>query len=200
MSALAKATEAQIADAALGLLERQGPAAVSMRRVAAAVGVTPMAIYHYFPSREALLQAVTDREFGKLLGFIEARQRKIKPRDRANNRLIELTAGYIDYALSHPRIFDYVFSEPRPGARQFPSDFRSRRSPTLNLVADCIEAAMEKGEFAKDDVWEIALAVWAHVHGYLVLYRAGRIALSEPKFRSLCRRSVERMIRGLQNQ
>jgi AcrR family transcriptional regulator len=199
MSSVAKATEIRIADAALGFLERRGPGAVSMRRVAEAAGITAMAIYHYFPSREALLQAITDREFGKLLGFIEARQRKIQPGDTASKRLCELMAGYVDYALIHPRIFDYVFSEPRPGARQYPDDFRSRRSPTLNPVADCIEAAMENGEFAKDDVWEIALAAWAHVHGHLVLYRAGRIALTAAKFRALCRRSMERMIRGLES-
>jgi len=60
------ATVRRIAGAALQLLERGGPQRVTMRRVARAVGITPMAIYHHFPNREALLKAVTDQEFQKL--------------------------------------------------------------------------------------------------------------------------------------
>ena len=41
-----------------------------MRRVAEAVGITPMAIYHHFPNRDSLLNSVTDREFAKFLGYI----------------------------------------------------------------------------------------------------------------------------------
>jgi len=39
--------------------------------------------------------------------------------------------------------------------------------------------------------------LWALVHGYVALYRAGRFALSEKQFRELCRRAVERLINGL---
>jgi AcrR family transcriptional regulator len=45
----------RIADAALSILEAKGPQAVTMRQVAEAVGITPMAIYYHFPNREALL-------------------------------------------------------------------------------------------------------------------------------------------------
>ncbi len=196
MIAVEKDTSARIAETALEILEKEGPAAVSMRRVAAVVGITPMAIYRHFSSREDLLQVVTDREFAKLLGFIETRRQQTHLNARAPERLIELMEGYIDYALAHPRIFDYVFSEPRPNARRFPEDFRARRSPTLNPVADCLADAIRAREFRKDDVWELALQVWAHAHGYLVLFRAGRFSLSEKDFRALCRRSLERMING----
>ena len=67
------ATVRRIAGVALRLLERGGPQRVTMRRVARAVGITPMAIYYHFPNREALLKAITDEEFQKLLGFIEQR-------------------------------------------------------------------------------------------------------------------------------
>ena len=178
---------------ALEILEAEGAEAVSMRRVAAAVGITPMAIYHHFANREALLNQITDREFSKLLEHILANP----PRGNSESRMINALEGYIDYALVRPRIFDYVFSRQRPGARRFPKDFRARQSPTLNPVADVIAAAMEHGDLKKDDVWEIAFALWAHVHGYVMLYRAGRIALSEKEFRELIRRSLRRFVHGL---
>ena len=104
---------------------------------------------------------------------------------------------YLDYALARPRVFDYVFSQYRTDARKFPDDFRARRSPTMNRVADAIAAAMRAGEIGKDDIWEVAFQLWAHVHGYVALFRAGRIALSEKQFRQLCRRSQRRLLHGL---
>jgi AcrR family transcriptional regulator len=186
-------TAEHVAQVTLEILESEGAEAVSMRRVARAVEITPMAIYHHFPNREALLNYVTDREFSKLLNYILAHPL----RGSSESRILTVIEGYIDYALSHPRVFDYVFSQPRPGARRFPQDFRARLSPTLNPVADVVASAMEKGDLRKDDVWEIAFAVWAHVHGYVMLYRAGRIGLSESDFRQLIRRSLRRFVRGL---
>lgn len=186
-------TSERIFAAALALLEDSGPEAVSMRRVADAVGITPMAIYHHFPDREALLNTVTEREFAKFLGYIQARPMRGSP----ETQLIHAMEAYIDYAFDRPRIFDYVFSQPRPGARRYPEDFRARRSPTLNPVADGVRAAMRGGSFRKDDVWEIALQLWALVHGYLTLHRGGRFNLSEAEFRALVRRALRRLIHGL---
>jgi len=186
-------TADRIARVALSILEEEGPDAVTMRRVAQAVGITPMAIYHHFPNREALLNSITDREFTKLLNYIQAHSL----RGNAEARLIAVMDGYVDYALAQPRVFDYVFSRVRQGARQFPEDFRARRSPTLNPVADAIAKEMEKGTLKKDDVWEVAFGLWAHVHGYVVLYRGGRIGLSEKEFRELLHRSVRRFVDGL---
>jgi AcrR family transcriptional regulator len=186
-------TADRIASAALTILEEEGPEAVSMRRVAEAVGITPMAIYHHFPSRKALLNTITDREFAKLLSYMQVHPLNGDVEDR----LLAVMAGYVDYAFVQPRIFDFVFSRPRPGARQFPKDFRARRSPTLNPIADLLAAEMERGVLKKDDVWEVALALWAHVHGYIMLYRAGRVALSEKEFRKLLHRSIRRFLHGL---
>src|SRR5260370_8961556 len=186
-------TADRIAYAALSILEKEGPEAVSMRRVAEAVGITPMAIYHLFPSREALLNTITDREFAKLLSYIQARPLN----GGVEDRLHAVMAGYVDYAFAQPRVFDFVFSRPRPGARQFPKDFRARRSPTLNPVADLLPAEMERDVLKKDDVWEVAFAPCAPVHGYVMLYRAGRVALSEKEFRKLLFRSIRRFLHGL---
>jgi len=94
-----------------------------------------MAIYHHFPNREALLKAVTDQEFEKLLGFIEQRWSASMP----ETRIVEVMLGYLDYAFARPRIFDYVFSRPRTDARRFPGAFRARQSPMLKRVADAVE-------------------------------------------------------------
>jgi AcrR family transcriptional regulator len=187
------ATAERIAEEALKILEKEGEDAVSMRRVAQAVGITPMAIYHHFPNREALLNFIVDREFAKFLGYIQARPM----RGSMEARLIGCMDAYIDYAFDRPCIFDYVFSQPRPNARRYPDDFRAQRSPTLNEIAALVAQAMDAGFLKRHDVWEIALQLWAHAHGYIMLYRAGRFHLPEAEFRTLTRRSIRRMIHGL---
>jgi len=187
------ATSDRIAEEALKILEREGEDAVSMRRVAQAVGITPMAIYHHFSKREALLNFVVDREFDKFLGYMQARPL----RGSVESRLLGCMDAYISYAFDCPRIFDYVFGQPRANARRYPDDFRARRSPTLNPIADLVAQAMESGFIKRDDVWEIALELWAHAHGYVTLHRGGRFHLSEAEFRALVRRSLRRLIHGL---
>jgi AcrR family transcriptional regulator len=188
-----QATEERIAETALKLLEAGGEDEVSMRRVATVVGITPMAIYHHFADRRALLNFVVDREFTKYSESLQATPR----RGNYESQILTCMDAYIDYAFAHPRIFDYVFAEPRPGARRFPEDFRARRSPTLNPVADLLQKAMEAGYLKQDDVWELAMELWAHTHGYVALYRGGRFDLPEKEFRALVRRSIRRMIHGL---
>jgi len=188
-----ESTSGRIYQCALAILESEGPQAVSMRRIARDIGITPMAIYHHFPSREALLDKVVDTEFERLAGFF----REPVKGSTASARIAHIMDGYMDYALAHPRIFDYVFSSPRPGARRFPDDFRARRSPTLNVTADALSDWMKAGELHRDDVWELAMALWAHVHGYLALYRGGRFNLTEDEFRKLVRRSLRRFFHGL---
>lgn len=55
-----------IAVAALELIDRDGLEMLSMRRLGEALGVEAMALYHHFPGRAALLDAVTERLIGEI--------------------------------------------------------------------------------------------------------------------------------------
>lgn len=165
-----------------------------MRRLARAIGITPMAIYHHFETREALLREVVDGEFGAFLELLG----RMPIYDRAEDQIVHALDAYLEYALSRPEIFDYVFSRPREGARRFPEDFRARRSPTLNVLADTVAKAMDAGAIERDDIWEVTLEIWAHVHGYVALYRAGRFSLPPEDFKKLVHRSMRRLLHGLE--
>jgi AcrR family transcriptional regulator len=186
-------TSKRIYECALRILEAEGPQAVSMRRVAKEVGVTAMAIYYHFPDREALLRAVVNSEFEKLVEYFST----LKGNPTFEKSMIHIMDGYIDYALAHPRIFDYVFSAARPSARRYPEDFRARRSPTLNLLFNIVSSWIKLGKLKRDDIWEITMSLWAHAHGYLTLWRGGRFHLSEEEFRKLVHRSLRRFLHGL---
>lgn len=186
-------TAARILRAARALFEREGPGAVSMRRVAEAAGITPMAIYRHFRNREALLKRISDDGFQEIAHHWSARREG----GDVIARLLAIQRIYLDYALAHPHLFDHAFSARREDARRFPEDFRARRSPTLNVVADVVVEAQQAGLLRAGDPWEIAMTLWAHSHGLVALYRAGRFSYDEHRFRAFYEASLRRLLDGL---
>ena len=186
-------TAQRILAAARALFERAGPEAVSMRRVADAAGITPMAIYRHFPSREALLKRISDDSFSEIARHWDARKSGGDPLAQ----LLALQVIYLDYALAHPHLFDHAFSVRRDDARRFPDDFRARRSPTLNVVHDAVIEAQQAGALRAGDPWDIAMTLWAHSHGLIALYRAGRFSYDDRRFQAFYRDSLGRLLDGL---
>lgn len=187
------ATADRILRAARALFERDGAAAVSMRRVAEAVGITPMAIYRHFPNREALLKRISDDSFQEIAHHWSAR----KEGGDVIARLIAIQRIYLDYALAHPHLFDHAFSIRREDARRYPEDFRARRSPTLNVVADVVIEAQQAGLLKAGDPWDIAMTLWAQSHGLISLYRGGRFSYDDRQFRLFYEASLGRLLDGL---
>jgi AcrR family transcriptional regulator len=187
-------TATEILDAARSIFEAEGVEAVTMRRVAERVGITAMAIYRHFPSRNALIARIADGGFADLAAQWQARPRSGTWRER----LLALFDAYLDYALKQPRMFDLMFAQPRTDARRYPQDFRAGRSPTANLLADAIEEGMQAGALRRDDLWEVAMSVTALAHGLITLKSGGRFALSQKAFRVLYRQSLERLLHGLE--
>lgn len=56
----------QILDEAIALLAEVGLGALTMRALARRLGIDPMAVYHYFTDKEALLAAAAERSFASL--------------------------------------------------------------------------------------------------------------------------------------
>jgi AcrR family transcriptional regulator len=56
-------SRATIVEKALEIIDREGPDAVTIRRIAQEFGVTPMALYWHVPNKEELLNAVGDSFF-----------------------------------------------------------------------------------------------------------------------------------------
>jgi AcrR family transcriptional regulator len=190
---IATNTARKIAVAARRLLDKEGAEAVTMRRVAAAAGITAMAIYRHYPDRAALLSALADEGFDELAGDLKCRRFN----GDLEKRLLKMADLYLDHALENPRLFELMFLKPRKGARQYPEDFTARGSPTATLMADVIASGMAGGELKRDDHWEITFEMGALSHGLIMLYLGGRVDLSPWAFRALYRRSFQRYVNGI---
>jgi AcrR family transcriptional regulator len=191
----ARFTTRRIATAARRLLDKEGTEAVTMRRVAEAVGITPMAVYRHYPNRAGLLNALADKGFEDLAASLAGKRFS----GNVEKRLTKMIEIYLDHALRNPRLFELMFLKPREGARRYPRDFKAGDSPTANLMAKVVREGMESGYFGGDDAWEIVFEMGALSHGLIMLYLGGRMSMTPAKFRALYRRSFRRYIHGICN-
>jgi AcrR family transcriptional regulator len=175
----ARTTALRIAAAARRLLDKEGTGAVTMRRVAAIVGVTPMAIYRHYP--EELAARLAAKKFSGGVG----------------ERLTKMMEIYLEHALQRPRLFELMFLKPREGARSYPRDFKAGRSPTANLIMQVVQSGMDSGYFRKGDAWEIVFEMGALSHGLIMLYLGGRMGVPPAYFRAFYRRSFRRFMHGI---
>lgn len=186
-------TSNRITAAARRLLDREGPDAVTMRRVAKAVGITPMALYRHVADRDDLLNHLAETGFYDLAA--RAANTSLPP--NPEQQLMRIVDVFLDFGLENPRMFELMFLNRRKGARQFPEDFRAGKSPTAKFAAAALEAGMKQGIFRKDDVWEIVFETGAMLQGLVMLYVGGRVEMPAKGFRALCHRSFRRYLDGI---
>lgn len=184
----------RIAAAALAILEAEGSAAVSMRRVAAEAGVTPMATYRHYPNRTVLLQTVADDAFAAVAKTWGNRAEGVGFEDR----FVGLEQDYLDFALGRSHLYSFLIIERRDGARQFPQEYLpGSGSPLFGPVVEVVEQGQREGALRDGDPLELSLALTMGALGLVSLYLGGRIGMPEPEFRALVHRTVERVLDGV---
>ncbi|WP_040688515.1 TetR/AcrR family transcriptional regulator, partial [Nocardiopsis lucentensis] len=94
----------EILSVALRLSEEQGLAAVSMRAIGAGVGLTPMALYGYFESKDALLDG--------LVGRVLREVPRPGPGLDWRERLLVCARGARAVAHRYPRTFPLLLTRP----------------------------------------------------------------------------------------
>jgi AcrR family transcriptional regulator len=190
-----KPTARKIARAARRILHEEGVEAVTMRRVAKAVSITPMAVYRHYADLAGLLNALADEGFEELAARLAGRRFS----GEIEKRLTKMGEIFLEHALENPRLFELMFLKPRAGARRYPEDFKAGRSPTANPMVDVVREGMKSGCFREDDAWEIVFDLGALSHGLIMLYLGGRMGVSPARFRAFYRRSFRRYIHGIRS-
>src|SRR5215475_14306487 len=99
----------RIFTAAKVVLEHEGIAGVTIRKVAQSAQMSTMAMYRHFADKDALLNALMA---DGLAGW-EERARAIRTTDPME-WLEALGEAYLDFALSEPHRFDAAFFLPAP--------------------------------------------------------------------------------------
>ena len=185
------ATRDRILAAARKAFERHGLDGLSLRDVAAKVGITPMAIYRHFESKEALVDALVLDALEEWSACVAA-----LPPAEGIEKVEQMGAAFLDFALHEPRRFEAAFLLPSRKARRYPDDFAAGRSPGGNVQLKALEQAIRAGKVAGAPPIEIMLINSALSQGLITLYRAGRIAGGEDEFRALYHRAMRRVFQS----
>lgn len=182
--------------AALELVDEQGLEGLTMRALGRRLDVEAMALYHYFPNKSALLEAVAsaaedvEQVFGGFFAGMDFTGMD------ARERIVAIGLRYIEFAQTHPAQFELLF-HVLPLAYPTWEAFATGTS-TFRIPQSLVRAGVDEGAFVERPgfgVDEMAYSLWALVHGLAVL-RTTRLRDLDADFDALHRAALEGLVRA----
>lgn len=150
-------------DTAGKLLAEHGPAALTMRRIAADMGCSTTVLYTMFGGKSAIAEALWQEGFGRLRAALE---RAEGPDPLA--RLAAMGQVYRAFALANRAYYSVMFQRPIPGFE--PSEQAYAESlRALGVLATGVADCIDSGIFRPGDPDHIAGVLWAASHGAVSL-------------------------------
>jgi AcrR family transcriptional regulator len=198
---LRRATIDEIKQTARAQLAEQGPAAVSLRGVARAMGLTPSALYRYFDGRDDLIVELVADAFASLADTLEDAFAGA-PAEGYAERWLAVARAYRRWALEHATEYTLIF-----GPRVSDADTKTGRvvdelHRSVGVLFRCMAEAMAAGaidpsgfaaelspalrdklcHWGEDEAVTIppeglagCLIVWTQLHGFLQLELFGHL-------------------------
>ncbi len=163
----------QLLAAATDLVHEAGGAErLSIRAVTKRAGVSPMALYLHFTSRDHLVEALIDHgfeRFREVLHLAAEAAGDVTPRER----LSAIGVAYLRFAREEPALYGVIFgpNHPEGGAERGPGESGVGMEAFQDLV-DAITACQQAGEARGGDPRQLAIGVWSTLHGFATLCHA----------------------------
>jgi AcrR family transcriptional regulator len=184
------ALEGRILNAARQLWKKGVGEALTMRAVAKAAGTNTPAVYRRFRRREDILRALWQRTRQEVFQQLEA-----------GSSVEDSCERYLDFALSHPHEYELyylheyeIFSAETRAREAGQTPTGRRKRPSEELMKGMLAAQLGG---SPDDYTRLSLAVWALLHGTVMLLITKTIPPHyEEEMRSVCRASVETLLHG----
>ncbi len=144
------------------LVESGDESALSIRAIAAAVGVTPPSIYLHFADRTDLVFAVCERQAAQLQNAMEeAAAAVVDPWER----ILRRGYAYLQWGLANPEHYRILMMGRPDATPERWMDQRLADNTGLEAVADDLRAGMAAGTIAAVDPMREAELLWMVVHG-----------------------------------
>ncbi|HYF60700.1 MAG TPA: TetR/AcrR family transcriptional regulator [Burkholderiaceae bacterium] len=149
-----------ILDAATAAFAELGYASASMSQLAQACGTSKARLYHYFPSKEAILFESLDRYTRRLVAIVESvRERGLAPRDELAELVRSLLVEYRDSRARHVSLLNDVrFLAPAQ---------RDRIEAQQRRVVDAVAATLGRvapGRFAPGERKPATMALFGMIN------------------------------------
>lgn len=142
-----EATREEIRAAAWAQVAGQGASALSLRAVAASMGLSAPALYRYFPSKADLVTSLILDAFSSLAQAQDGVARDLAGRPW-QERLCELGRAYRRWATARPEAFFLIFGDPVPGYEPPWERTMPVAGSSLTAMIGVLTEARERGELA----------------------------------------------------
>ena len=158
--------------AAIREIESVGVEHLSLRSLAAEVGVSPSAAYHHFADKDALIAAVALQGLMMLEQSVTEAATALPADADPAARLGSAASAYIEFAVAHPHLFRLSFSGHRPPDMDTTGAFHPFLGQLLDDIAasGSVPPALRAGADA---------VVWATVHGMATLVLEGYLRIED---------------------
>ena len=149
------------------LLSTEGPAAVSLRKIATDVNTSTTAVYSLFGGKPALLEALYDEAFHRFGTHLAA----VPVTEDPAEDLVQIGLAYRRSALADPHFYSVLYSKVVEPTRAM-----SRAAGrTFAPVIDTVRRAVEGGVFVDEEPEQIAMSMWGIAHGLVSLELNGNL-------------------------
>jgi AcrR family transcriptional regulator len=158
--------EGALLEAAERILAEEGPAALTVRKVASCAGIAPMGVYNRFEGKQGLLEALFVRGFQGLHASIGAATGA-----DARARLRDAALRYRQYAVTHPQHYALMFERMHEVA---PSEEATQHAlAAFQQLVVMVAAVREQGPFGVGDDVDVAQQWGSGLHGSVSLELIG---------------------------
>ena len=177
---------------ARAILERDGLEALTLRAAARAAGVSHMAPYRHYASKDELLAAVATHGFHTLTHEMD--DATAKRADQAG-QLECLGISYVLFAMRNPALYRLMFGANLPNRARFPGLVEAGNAALhrCQRIVKGETGASEKPVGCEPE--PAAVAIWSLVHGLASLAIDGLIKLPEADSASL-KKEVQTVLRA----
>ena len=152
----------QLVDQAAKMIRDEGEAALSMRKLAAAVGVSRTAPYHHFEDKHALLCAIAEEGFRRFDDLGEGREGITDILDHLQQHI----RGYVSFAVECPEYYDLMFSSHIWKSNALTESLRKSSFRTFRLYAEHMAGLCERYELPEGVTpLRFTQVTWSTMHG-----------------------------------
>jgi AcrR family transcriptional regulator len=146
----------QILDAAIRVFARQGFHACRVSDIAREAGVAYGLVYHYFDSKEQILNELFAERWSLMLSAIEeVDERSIPAREK-----LDAVAGFIIDSYRHdPELMKVIIVEVTRAANSFGRTHLPEINQAYEMIAKIVRDAQQAGDF-RDDVDPLFASMW----------------------------------------
>jgi AcrR family transcriptional regulator len=144
------------------------PGALSIRALAAELGVSAGAPYRHFPVAEALIAAVAARGFAVVQDQMRAAAAGVSvgasDQTAARERLERMGIAYVEFAAGHPQWYQAMFTLPSGSLADYP-DLATAAGEAFSLLEGAVTSFQASRANTRVHPGEAAIAALAYVHG-----------------------------------